>query len=214
MELSIRKSEVHMEIDNMDYQVSDYFPYIIKTVSEVTGRYVEVENSIELSIALEKFVLAQKYYDPEKGPFMPFIKKVIRNAIIDYMKSEKTKSTVPLTEEMKIHSKDSSVYDSAQLQIYEKELKKYGITFRKLADRAPVHRVTRSKLLLLAKKIAIDEEVLSHIRSKKRLPITYISRRYDITEKVAKTHKIYLMAVIIAYADSIEPVVNWIDEQG
>ncbi len=213
MELSIGKSEVHMEIDQMNYQVSDYFPYIIKTVSEVTGRYVEVENSIELSIALEKFVGVQQYYDPEKGPFMPYVKKVMRNAIIDYMKSERTRSTVLLTDEMELPSKEGSVYDGAQLLIYEKELKKYAITFAKLADKAPVHKVTRSKLVGLAKTISSDEDVLSHVKSKKRLPIALISRRYDITEKVLKSHKLYLTALIIAYAESIEPVMNWIDEQ-
>lgn len=213
MELSIGKSEGLMEIDQMNYQVSDYFPYIIKTVSEVTGRYVEVENSIELSIALEKFVDVQKYYDPEKGQFMPYVKKVMRNAIIDYMKSEKTKSTVLLTDEMKLPSKEGSVYDATQLLIYEKELKKYAITFRKLADKAPVHKVTRGKLILLAKTISTDLDVLKHIKSKKRLPITLICRRYDITEKVVKSHKLYLLAVIIAYAESIEPVIKWIDEQ-
>ena len=129
------------------------------------------------------------------------------------MKSEKTKSTVLLTEEMKLPSKDSSVYDGAQLLIYEKELKKYGITFRKLADKAPVHKVTRSKLVTLAKKTSTDEDVLIHIKSKKRLPITLISLRYDITVKVLKTHKLYIMALIIAYSESIEPVINWIDEQ-
>ena len=214
MEMIIGKSEVLMDIDQMNYQVSDYFPYIIKTVSQVTGRYVEVENSIELSIALEKFVGVQKYYDPEKGPFMPYVKKAMRNAIIDYMKSEKTKSTVTLSDEMVLPSKEGSVHDGAQLLIYEKELRKYAITFGQLADKAPVHKVTRNKLLTLAKKISNDQEVMRHIRTKKRLPITLISRRYDITVKVLKTHKLYLIAVIVAYAESIEPVTNWIDDQG
>lgn len=213
MLMSIRKPSGHMEKEMMNFQVSDYFPLIIKTVSEVTGRYVELENSIELSVALEKFVTVQSSYDPSKGPFLPYMKQAIRNAVIDYLKSENRRGTVSLDHMVDFQQENSDIYDAAQLKMYEKQLKKYGLTYEKLAEKAPIHYLTRKKLVSLAKSLSEDDEVVGHLRHKKRLPITMISTKYDMTVKVVKTHKLYIIALIVAYVEAIEPVVNWIEEQ-
>ena len=195
------------------YQLEDYFPYIIKVISDVTGRYVEVENSIELGIALEKFAIIQDSYDSSKGPFMPYLKKVIRNAVIDYTKSERGKKTWQLDPEMPLSSNTSDIHVTAQLRTYEQVLKKYKINFVQLSEKAPVHHLTRVKLIEIAKNLALDDEVVKHLSSKKRLPVTLIASKYDISMKVIKSHKMYLMAIMIAYVEGIDPVVDWIEAQ-
>lgn len=195
------------------YTLEDYFPYIIKVISGVTGRYVEVENSIELGIALEKFASIEESYDVSKGPFMPYLKKVIKNALIDYMKSEKTKQTTHMDPDIPVAAKNSEVLVSAQLMAYEKALKTYRIDFVSLSEKAPVHQLTRKKLVEIARKIALDDEVVRHLTGKKRLPITMIASKYTVSLKVVKSHKIYLMAIVIAYVEGIDPVIDWIEAQ-
>lgn len=195
------------------FALQDYFPFIIKTVSEVTGRYVEVENSIELSIALERFARIQLKYEPSRGPFLPYLKTAIRNALIDYMKSEHVRQTYPLDPDMQMVSKDSNVLDAAMIHEYERSLRKYKISFLELSKKTPVHHQTRNRLLKLGKQLATDPSVVAHLVQKKRLPITVIVDNYDTTVKIVKSHKIYLISIIIAYVEAIDPVMVWLDGQ-
>ncbi len=202
-----------MENNDYIYDLQDYMPLIIKTVSEVTGRYVELENSIELGVAMEKFITVQHHYDPMKGPFIPYVKKSIRNAVIDYLKSEQRHSYYSVEDYEILQADSSDVCKAAQLAMYEKELHKYKITFSKLALKAPVHQLTRERLVKLAKQLSTDKTVTSHVKEKKRLPITTISNNYDVSIKVVKSHKLYLLAILIAYMGEVDPVTQWIEEQ-
>ena len=70
--------------------IEDYKPFIIKTVSRVTGKYVQIENSEEYSIGLIAFNEAIETFDEHKNPsFLNFCKQVIKRRIIDYIRKNK-----------------------------------------------------------------------------------------------------------------------------
>ena len=192
------------------YTVEAYFPFIIKTVSEVTNRYVEVENSIELSIAMEKFYLANETYDDSKGSFLTYAKTLMRNAVIDYLRKQKSEDFLTHEDEMQLIDHSSSVHDQVALKLYEEELEPFHITFDKLIDHAPVHAVTRRNLIDLGKKLAEDPLVVQHLYEKKRLPISVIAKRYDVSEKVIKSHKLFLIAILVAFEKQVDIVIDWI----
>ena len=52
--------------------IEEYIPFIIKTISSLTNRYVESENSEEYSIGLEAFNEAIDRYEAKKGSFIAF----------------------------------------------------------------------------------------------------------------------------------------------
>ena len=48
--------------------IADYQPFIIKTVSQFMGKYIEIENSEEFSIGLITFNEAIDCFDESKNP--------------------------------------------------------------------------------------------------------------------------------------------------
>jgi RNA polymerase sigma factor len=48
--------------------IADYQPFIIKTVSQFMGKYIEIENSEEFSIGLIAFNEAIDCFDESKNP--------------------------------------------------------------------------------------------------------------------------------------------------
>lgn len=79
--------------------ISDYTPFILKTVARITGKYVDIENSEEYSIALMAFDEAINCFDIGKNKsFLGFSDLVINRRIIDYIrKNRKNKNVFPFT---------------------------------------------------------------------------------------------------------------------
>ena len=71
--------------------IKQHIPFIIKTVSQITGQYVTL-NQDEMSIALLAFNEAIDKYEEERGEFLPFAKVVIRSRVLNYLEKEQKKS--------------------------------------------------------------------------------------------------------------------------
>lgn len=76
------------DIREQEKLIKEYLPFIIKAISETTNKYVETENSEELSIGLEAFNEAINKYNQEKGSFINFAQLVIKSRITDYMRKK------------------------------------------------------------------------------------------------------------------------------
>ena len=71
-----------------DRFISDYQPFIIKSVSQIlNNKYIDIENSEEYSVGLIAFNEAIEKYDVNKGKnFMKFAELVIRRRMVDYFR--------------------------------------------------------------------------------------------------------------------------------
>ena len=78
-----------ISLENLDNLVKQHMAFLIRTVSNFTGRYVSIENDEEFSIALLAFTEAVKRYDKEKGTFLTFAKLVIESRLKTYLMSKK-----------------------------------------------------------------------------------------------------------------------------
>ena len=58
------------KIKNTDINelIEEYIPFIIKTISKFTNRYVSIENDEEFSIGLFGFYEAIQKYNNDRGP--------------------------------------------------------------------------------------------------------------------------------------------------
>ena len=56
-----------IEKENLEGLIKEHMPFLIRTVSEFTGRYVSTENDDEFSVALAAFAEAVEKYEPERG---------------------------------------------------------------------------------------------------------------------------------------------------
>ena len=68
--------DLNVENDiNVNELIEKHMPFIIKSISDVTGRYVSCENDEELSVGMMGFHEAIERYDNEKGHFLSFAKR-------------------------------------------------------------------------------------------------------------------------------------------
>lgn len=202
-----------MNFDHNDDFIAEHMPFIVKTVADYTKKYVEIENSEELSVAIEAFYNAMNKYDEERGAFFSFAKKVILNKLID----ESRKKSKVIT--LQLDDRDIGAYENfeedtllkSELQHYESFLGEYGITFEGLSNSAPKHIKTRTSLFELGKELSEQEQIISLLVKNRRLPITEISNNFNVSKKVLKTHKNMLIAIILAYINNISTIIKWID---
>lgn len=202
-----------MKIDNRNKFISEHFPFIIKTVADYTKKYVEVENSEELSIAIEAFNHAIDCYEKEKGRFFSFAKKVIINRLID--ETRKKSKITQITFDDSIlgtyeHFEDDLLIKH-ELYLYEQSLSSFNISWDDLVKTSPKHKLTRQRVFELAINISKNNDITQKIIAKKRLPLTEISDFYKISKKFLKLHKKMLIAIVIAYEKNTNTIIQWIE---
>lgn len=204
-----------MNFDPIDDFIAQHMPFIVKTVADYTNKYVEIENSEELSIAMEAFYYAIDKYEDNKGAFFPFAKKVIINKLID--QSRKTNKVITI----QFEDRETDTYEyfeddtilKSELQNYEHLLNGYGIDFDSLSKTAPKHLTTRDNIFSLGKLLSEQVEIIELLNKNKRLPITEISNRFGISKKIVKTHKNMIIAIILAYMNNVSTIIEWIEKK-
>jgi RNA polymerase sigma factor len=199
--------------------IENHMPFIIKSISEVTGRYVSCENDEELSVGLLGFHEAIERYDNEKGHFLSYAKLVIGSRIKNYLKSENKHQHsslddlldkgVDIKDEYFEPKEDNSLL-LEQINKLKNEISSFGFTFEDLVNEAPKQQATRKNAIMLAEQISVEEEFTSFMYLKKRLPITRIVTKFSVTEKVIKRSKKFIISVVIIIDKNLNALKNWI----
>ncbi len=186
--------------------IGDYIPFIIKTVSRFTGRYIQPENSDEYAVALEAFNEAIDRYDQEKGKFISYASLVITSRLKDHARSLKGKETVELGEHEQIQ--DSKDFERAmilknEIKLLKSKLSRFGISFEKLEDSMPVHVATREKAIDVARLIAEHHEIYERLNITHRLPRKMIQNHLMVSDKQLKRSRIYIIAVAVVFSEDL-----------
>lgn len=202
-----------------DFLIESNFSYIVYSISQVTGRYVEIENSEELSIALMAFNEAITKYNPTRGAsFLSFAKLVISSRIKDYMKKEATKNSNVSLNQLSEKSSDvlsisevTSTSDiSDEIAEWEATIKKFGFDLEELAEESPKHIDTRKNAVNLSEKISDDKELVKHIYIKYRLPITKVVLKFRTSSKIVKRSKKFIIATFVILTKQLNLLRGWI----
>lgn len=73
-----------IDLGNLNSLIERHMPFLIRTVSNFTGRYVSIEQDEEFTIGLLGFTEAVKRYNPEKGNFLSFARLVMESRLKNY----------------------------------------------------------------------------------------------------------------------------------
>ena len=199
--------------------IEKHMPFIIKSISDVTGRYVSCENDEELSVGLLGFHEAIERYDNEKGHFLSYAKLVIGSRIKNYLKSENKHQHSSLEElldkglEIKdeyLEEKEDNGILLEEINKLKNEISSFGFTLEDLANEAPKQQATRINAISLSEKISKEEELTSFMYLKRRLPIKRIVLQFSVTEKVIKRSKKFIISVVIIFDKNLSALRNWI----
>ena len=206
--------EEEISIENIEYLIEKYMAFLIKTVSSFTGRYISIENDEEFEIALLAFTEAIEKYQPEKGVFLAFAKLVIVSRLNNYVEKEKVVSLDELYETgQDFQAEEAEEQDNhlkQEILKYQKELLFFGLTFEKLADEAPRHKDTRETALDAAEKAGKDEEIVEETYRKRKLLIRRVAVLAELTEKVIKRSKSFILGAMIIFAKEFPSLLYWI----
>lgn len=217
LECVLEDLNVGQDLDMNDL-IDQHMPFIIKSISDVTGRYVSCENDEELSVALLAFSEAVERYDKDKGYFLPFAKLVISSRIKNYLKSESKHSCSSLEElaekginiEQEYTEEEDNTYLIEDINKLKSEINSFGFTLEDLVNEAPKQKATRENAIKLAESINEVEEFTSFMEIKKRLPIKKIVLRFAVTEKVIKRSKKFIISVVIILNKNLRTLKSWI----
>jgi RNA polymerase sigma factor len=184
--------------------------FVYSTTSKLCKRQLIWENDEELSIALIAFNIACDKYDEMKGNFYGFGKIIIKNALIDFFRKNKT-SPILMFEDHDyrmdyIDSKNSindfeiqieNEFRVDEINKFSQELLKYKIDFNSLIKLSPYHKDTRNNLLNVAFSCAREESILNHLKIKRKLPAKEITVLTSSNKKFIEKWRVYIISLIL-----------------
>lgn len=179
--------------------ISEYKPFIRKTVYETCHRYVEWGRDEELSIGLMAFEEAVKRFNPARGFFLSIAKQTIRSRVIDYLRKESKNFIYNIDEINEIIIDNLSTHERLSDEIYELELylKDFNISFQQLPEISPVKKNLRDELKQVARYIASLEIFTNHLLEKKYLPMKKIAKDTDVSIKKLERNRIYIITMVL-----------------
>ncbi len=211
-----------IDLGNLNSLIERHMPFLIRTVSNFTGRYVSIEQDEEFTIGLLGFTEAVKRYNPEKGNFLSFARLVMESRLKNYAERQSKYGMEESLEALQesgvdFYKEEKEADEQAQENIHEEilkyreELLLFGLTLERLADEAPRHKDTRERAVKTAETASEDEETVELLYRKKKLPIRRVAMVAKVTEKIVKGSKSFILAVMIILIKKFPGLFYWIE---
>lgn len=203
--------------------IEKHIPFIISCISKFTGRYVSIENDDEYSIGMMAFVEAIEKYKESRGDFYAFSRLVIESRLKNFFEKEnkhiKNKSIedykergIDLVDNLEDYDKDdlNREFTINEIKKLKEEIDDFGFGFEELVNEAPKHKDTREKAIDISEKSSREKDITDFMFVKKRLPIKNMSDRFDVSEKVIRKSKLFIITVIIILFRGYRNLKLWI----
>ena len=184
--------------------------FVYSTTSKLCKRTLIWENDEELSVSLIAFNTACDKYDKTKGNFYGFAKVIIKNALIDFFRKNKTSPNLIfdsndsnvdyIDEKNSINNYEMQLENKFrvdEITLFSQELLKYKIDFNSLISLSPSHQDTRNNLLNIANLCSKEESILNYLKLKKRLPNKEIILLTSSNLKLIEKWRVYLISLIL-----------------
>ena len=203
--------------------IEKHIPFIISCISKFTGRYVSIENDDEYSIGMIAFVEAIEKYKEKRGDFYAFARLVIESRLKNFFEKENKNSKNKSIEDYK--EKGIDILETAdnnedldlnreitidEIKKLKEEIDEFGFGFEELVNEAPKHKDTREKAIDISEKSSREKDITDFMFMKKRLPIKNMSYRFDVSEKVIRKSKLFIITVIIILFRGYRNLKLWI----
>lgn len=197
--------------------LSKYTPFMLKIASNAVGKYIDVKNSDEYSIALSAFNEAIDCFDMTKNyNFLLFSEHVINRRLIDHMRKSKGNKEIPFSYfddesnllEKHIHPSRNASFEDVELREeiveYKEALEDFDITFVDLILNVPKHRDSRELCLRIARILADDEELFKLLCKYKNIPRNDLKRKACVHSRTIGKHRKYIIALCLILRSNLE----------
>lgn len=223
--LTIKKIKAGDNLLRNDF-IDKYKPFILKTISSVTGNYIDTENSDEYSIGLSAFNEAIDCFDESKGVmFFKFCSLVIKRRVSDYIRHNKKHNKVlPFTyfedgddnsfeqTHLSATNDDLSTFEfSDEAKSFEKKLNELGIKLEDLVRSAPKHKDSKALCLKIAKAIADNKECFSKLEKTGIIQKSELIKTLKINKKTIERNRIFIIAAALIIGNGFYLLRDFLD---
>ena len=177
----------------------------------------------ELSIAMLAFYEAILGYEQNRGAFLSYASRGIRNRMIDHYRKEKKHAKAislhaPLQDEDDDISKLDRLEDPKneieashrraaareEIEEFEQKLGEFGITFSEIADNCPRQERTLASCQRVLAAAKLHPEIFDILLESKKLPISSLAEKSGTDKKTLERHRKYRIAVLLAFTNGYE----------
>ncbi|MBR1876906.1 MAG: hypothetical protein IJ805_07355 [Lachnospiraceae bacterium] len=236
---NIRAVESKNDRQKREQFLSDERIHILKLTSVILKRSVTVSDD-EFSVAFIAVSEAIDGYDPQKNDFWPYAAYVIRNRLADLYRKESSRAEVLVSpgafegntdeeeagfdvslevrEQIKVRSLGVNNTLKDEIEAFDEELSKYGISLSDLADCSPKSKKTRSGCADIIRAIFLPPSLAGQIIKTGKIPISDVMMRGRLQKKLFERHRKYLIAATLIlsgdyprlseYVESLKPSVE------
>lgn len=209
----------------------EYIPFVAKSASQATGRYIRRGQDDEFSIALAAFNEAIERFDLERGTsFLSFADTVIKRRLIDYFRSKQAKHRDVPFSDFEVQDEEENVINYVEVQKSVEEhqrsiesearrdeilkfaqlLMEFDISMEELVDLSPKHQDARENAMEVAKVIASQQEFCDYLMTKKSLPLKSLMKHVRVSRKTIERQRKYIIAVSIILIGEFDMLQDYI----
>lgn len=206
-----------------DHLIRQYMGFIRAETAKYLHRAPVEGQDEEFSIVLLAFYEAILGYEKNRGAFLSYASRGIRNRLIDYYRKERKHAKVtslhePVQEDdgdtMKIDQLEHPENDiekshrqsatKEEILEFEKKLQEFGLTFSDVADNCPRQERTFKACGRVLAAAREHPEYLDELLRTKKLPIAGLAEISNTDKKTMERHRKYLVAVLLAFTNGYE----------
>ncbi len=207
LENQIQKAQTNVK--ERDRLLTEYLPFIRKQISGFLGHGLEYEDL--QSIAMLVFVNCIYQYEENRGTFLSFASRCIRNRLLDELRKQKAYQShlFPIEkeedEQIQTTSEAVCIYNRYREQEALKEeilcltesLKNYKISWNELSIICPKQKRSRQQCNYLARLLVENEKWKQDFLTDQKLPRAQLAKMAGISEKTIEKHRKYIVAVAL-----------------
>ncbi len=190
--------------------ISSYIPFILKVTSKAVGRFIDVKNSDEYSVALSAFNESIDSYDFEKNyNFFLFSEQVIKRRLIDYSRKSSRQKEYPFSyfeedydfnEEPYLNSsyfQMEEIESRESIRDFSNKLREYNITLMDLTRSIPKHKDSRRLCIKIARALAEDDKLYEKLKKNKSIPRNDLKKLIGVHNKTIGNNRKYIIAICL-----------------
>lgn len=226
-ELQIDVMEVKEGKKDINILIEKYKPFIFSTINEFKGNYIN-ESSDLSTVGMLAFKEAVDSFDPDKGNFYSFAKKIIKLRMIDYYRKNKKfkEKEKPIYEDNELKNKLGKIQQEHSIDKYLikeeneirreeikefiKELNRYSISLDELEELSPRKKSLKRMYFNCAEYIIKNEELYENFTKTQRLPAKELIDNLKINIKQLDRGRKYIISIIILKKGNYEMISQYV----
>ena len=210
------------DADAADALIRQYTGFIRSETVKFIHTSPEHGHEDELSIAMLAFYESILSYERQRGAFLPYAARAIRNRLIDHYRRERRHGHVVSLDESAGGEELRSLADTLpdprdeiaeytartasrqEIQEFSAQLGRLGITFSDVADNCP-----RQERTLAACRRVLDfargrPDLLEKLTETGKLPMAELAAGSGTDRKTMERHRKYLVTILLAFTNGYE----------